>query len=262
MVSILITSFLRPHLLQWNLFSLARQNIPYPFETIVLNDGLPDASREICRQFERTLHLKYVFTGQRNIANDLKYRVPGFALNIGAKISSGEVLIISCAEMFHINSTIELLSEPILLENKLLTTSIGMDDQDGSFLNYIDQHKGNVDSHAYHYNYPRLNTKLPFLMAVQRREYFSIGGYDEDFTGFAFDDNDFIDRLLLNGGRLCLTQAKTVHLYHYRHDTDYEDSPEYLHNKNLYLLRKYQIVRNHGKDWGKIEYCKPGIVEE
>lgn len=262
MISILITSFLRPHLLKWNLFSLGRQNIPYPFETIVLNDGLKDDTEQICREFERTLNLKCVFTGQRNKEDDLKYRVPGFALNIGAQISSGEVLIISCAEMFHINNTIELLTNPVLMDRKLLATSIGMDDQDGSFLDYINRHMGKVDTHAYYCNYPRLNTRLPFLMAVSRREFFAIGGYDEDFTGFAFDDNDLVDRLLLNGGRLCLTQAQTIHLYHYRHDTDYEDSPQYLYNENLYQQRSYQIVRNQGRAWGKIKYHETAVLEE
>lgn len=88
-VSILITTFLRPHLLKWNLISLARQNIGFNFETIVLNDGLPDETEELCREYEEKLNLKYIFTGHRNLSGDMIYRVPGFALNIGAKQTGG-----------------------------------------------------------------------------------------------------------------------------------------------------------------------------
>ena len=251
-VSILISSFMRPHLLKWNLFSLARQEIGLEFETIVLNDGVQDETETVCREYQEKLNLKSVFTGQRNQANKLIYRVPAFALNIGARMASGDILIISCAEMFHINNTIDLLTAPLQYDHRLLATSIGMDD-DGTFLEYIARHNGEFDLQAYHQRYPQLNTKIPFLMALHRNELLAIGGYDEDFTGFAYDDNDFVDRLLDNGCSLCLTQAKTIHLYHIRHDHGLEQSPEYLHNQQLYLSRKGQIVRNAGREWGKIK---------
>ena len=47
LVSILITSYQRSHLLKWNLYSLLRQDIPFPFEVIVLNDGLPDDTENL-----------------------------------------------------------------------------------------------------------------------------------------------------------------------------------------------------------------------
>lgn len=256
-ITILITSFQRPHLLKWNLFSLARQEIAWPFETIVLNDGLPDETEHICRQFERSLNLKYFFTGQRNKPDQMKYRVPGFALNIGAQAARGDILIISCAEMFHLNQTIHYLCNALKYDDKLLATSIGMDDQDGSFLKYIEQHKGINNTHAFHHNYPRLNTNLPFLMAINRDVFMSIGGYDEDFIGLAYDDNDLVDRLILNGNRLCLTEAQTIHLYHPRHDTGKEETAEYKHNQKLYRQRRNKVIRNQGKEWGKIPYYSP-----
>ena len=139
--SILITSFMRPHLLRWNLFSLARQEIGFDFETIVLNDGIPDETEALCREYQDVLNLKYVFTGQRNQRGELLYRVPGFAVNIGARIASGDILIISCAEMFHINNTIGLLTAPLGCDPRLMATAIGMDD-DGSFLDYLNEKHG------------------------------------------------------------------------------------------------------------------------
>lgn len=254
--SILITTFQRPHLLKWNLLSLARQQIPFPYEVIVLDDGTPDetpeGTRELCERYRKHLPLKYVFTGHRNLHGEIKYRVPGFAVNIGAQHSSGKVLIISCAEMFHLNDTVAQLVPPVLMNPKILATSIGMDDQDGSFLDYVDSNGGDADYDAYLQDYPRLNTSLPFLMAIRRKEFFSIGGYDEDFTGFAYDDTDLISRLEKNGCILCLTQAQTIHLYHERHDNDFVDSPETLRNKNLYLDRADRVIRNLGRKWGQL----------
>lgn len=154
--------------------------------------------------------------------------------------------------MFHLNDTINQLSRAVLLNRKFLGTAVGMDD-DGSFLEYITRNNGEYDFNAYLNNYWRLNTRLPFLMAINRNEFFAIRGYDEDFTGFAYDDNDVIGRLLNNGCRLCLTQALTIHLYHPRHDDDKEETEEYLFNKNLYQERQGQILRNLNREWGQME---------
>jgi glycosyltransferase involved in cell wall biosynthesis len=259
-VSILITAFLRPHLLKWNLISLTRQKFNFDLETIVLNDGLPDETEALCQEYEKQLNLKYVFTGQRNLKGEVIYRVPGFALNIGAKRASGEILIISCAEMFHLNHTINHLAIAVSLNRKHLSTAIGMDD-DGSFLDYLNNHNGEFDFAAYLNNYPRLNTRLPFLMGIHRDEFFAINGYDEDFTGFAYDDNDLMDRLSENGCRLCLTQALTIHLYHPRHDDDKEQTPEYLFNQNLYRERQGRIIRNLNREWGQVDSNEEKLAE-
>jgi glycosyltransferase involved in cell wall biosynthesis len=255
-VSILITAFLRPHLLKWNLVSLASQKIDLDFETIVLNDGLPDETESLCHEYKEQLNLKYLFTGCRNLDGNIKYRVPGFALNIGARYATGEIIIITCAEMFHLNDTINQLIRAVLLNRKLLGTAIGMDD-DGTFLEYLIQHDGKYDFEAYLNKYWRLNTRLPFLMAINRQEFLAIRGYDEDFIGFAYDDNDLIGRLFNNDCRLCLTQALTIHLYHPRHDDDKEETEEYLYNKRLYQERQGQILRNLNREWGQLEYSAP-----
>jgi len=251
--TILITSFQRPHLLKWNLFSLARQRIPFSYEVIVLNDGTPDGTEEICDSYQKHLSIKYVFTGQRNLHGELKYRVPGFAVNIGAQLSKGKVLIISCAEMFHINDTIVQLVPPVLIDSKTMATSIGMDDQDATFLEYLENNGGDFDYEAYLQNYPRLNTTLPFLMAVNRTEFFAIGGYDEDFIGFSYDDNDLMSRLEKNGCALCMTQAQTIHLFHHRHSNEQWTSPETTYNANLYRDRADRVIRNLGRKWGQLE---------
>lgn len=256
-ISIIMTTFQRVHLLRWGLWSLTRQTIPFDFEVIVVNDGLQDETEEVCNEFKEKLNLKYVFTGHRNLNGKMVWRVPGFAMNIGVKHSSGDILIIGCAEMFHNNDTIAKLVPPILDNPKLLGIPVGKDDRDGAFLEYINNNDGTSDPDIYD-KCVDLNVKLPFLMALHRSQYFTIGGYDEDFVGMAYDDNDFIQRLLSNGCNYCQTDASTVHLYHPRPDGYYENGgpPEWEYNKNLYFSRIGQIVRNEGREWGVIKYAQ------
>ncbi|MHB8076883.1 glycosyltransferase [Desulfosporosinus fructosivorans] len=252
-VSIIIPTFQRTHLLKWGLYSLSLQTMPFEFETIVVNDGLQDETEEICNEFKEKLNLKYIFTGQRNLNGDSVWRVPGFAINIGVKQSSGDILVMCCAEMLHVNDTIARLTRPILDNPKLLGIPVGKDDRNGALLEYVNRNDGNFDLATYN-NCVDLYTKMPFLMALHRSQFIEIGGYDEDFVGIAYDDRDFIDRLLRNGCHYFLTDAATAHLYHPRAEGYYEGGgpPEWDYNKNLYFSRIGKIIRNEGREWGTL----------
>ncbi len=256
-ISIIITTFQRVHLLRWGLYSLSLQNIPWDFETIVINDGVDDETEEICNLYKDKLHLKYVFSGQRNLDKESSWRVPGFAINIGVKQSCGDILVLSCAEMLHINPTIPRLTLPILENPKLLGIPLGKDDRDGAFLECIERNNGVFDLDTLN-RCANLYTKMPFLMALHRSAYFEIGGYDEDFIGVAYDDRDFMDRLLRNGCDYCQTDAVTVHLYHPRAEGYYEgEGPSaWDYNKDLFFSRMGQIVRNQGREWGGLDQAQ------
>ena len=252
-VSIIITTYQRTHLLKWGLNSLSLQTMPFDFETIVVNDGLQDETEEICNEFKEKLNLKYIFSGQRNLNGEPVWRVPGFAINIGVKQSSGDILVMCCAEMFHVNNSIDSLTRAILDNPKLLGIPIGKDDRDGAFLQSINKSNGKFELDIYN-KCVDLYTRMPFLIALHRSQFFELRGYDEDFVGIAYDDRDLIDRLLGNGCKYCQTDAVTVHLYHSRADGYYEGEgpPEWDYNKNLYFSRMGKIVRNEGREWGKL----------
>jgi glycosyltransferase involved in cell wall biosynthesis len=252
LVSILITAFQRPELLNWGLYSLARQAMTFDFETIVINDGIPDYSERICRRYQECLHIKYLFTGQRNLSGRIQWRVPGFAFNIGARRATGEILIMSCAEIFHLDPTIAKLTYTVMHNPKLLAITAGKDDQDGSFLAQLINSGGQYDAGRYA-AYPELCTLLPFLMAVSKTEFMALGGYDEDFTGIAYDDCDLTDRLIKNGCRYQPTDSRIIHLYHPRIAYGCFENPDWMYNKKLYNERRNQVVRNLNREWGLIE---------
>jgi GT2 family glycosyltransferase len=249
LVSILITAFQRPALLNWGLYSLTKQSIPFEFETIVINDGIPDYSERICQRYQNLLNIKYLFTGKRNLGGQMQWRVPGFAFNIGARRATGDILILGCAEIFHLNATVVKLAGPLADNPKLLAIPEGKDDQDGSFLELITNQGGHYDPGRFG-AYPELCTLLPFFMAVSRREFFAIGGYDEDFTGIAYDDCDLINRLQKNGCQYYQTDGRIIHLFHPRIANDSFENPGWIYNKSLYYQRIDRIIRNENRQWG------------
>jgi glycosyltransferase involved in cell wall biosynthesis len=250
-ISIIISSFQRPHLLKWNLFSLARQTIPLTFETIVLNDGLNDETEIICRKYREKLNLKYIFTGGRNLDGKLRWRVPGFVYNIGAQQSEGAFMVLSCAEMFHCNDTISQLVNPLFDNPKFLGIPIVKNAPDDSLGDYLNNHNGQLGAEMFN-SYFDLNAHLPYLIAFEREQFFSIGGYDEDFTGICADDDDLVGRLGWNGCQYYQTQAKAIHLYHRKNENYHDGHPDVLFNRNLYDTRRGSILRNQNREWGKL----------
>ena len=222
-LSIIIPSFKRADLLDFGLQSLAKQDIPYSYEVIVLNDGIEDNTEEVCKKYEKRLNVKYIFTGQRNLNGDIKWRCPGFVFNIGVKEAKGEILILTCPEIFLLGDIgVIRMVEPILKNKKLLTIpDKARDDRDSVFLNKI---KENVNFNRFSEQVKIYNTiknplvvTLPFFMGMSKDEFIAIGGYDEDFVGYCFDDTDFVARLIANGCTYHKIDLHVIHLYHSRH---------------------------------------------
>lgn len=253
LVSVIIPSYQRAHLLRWNLSSLARQPSDFGYEVIVLNDGLKDETFALCQQYSGQIAIRYIFTGHRNLTMPPTWRCPGFAINIGVKLAEGRFLVICCAEMYHVNETLALLAKPLLADELLLTVPHGYDDVTGNFLKYLETNKENADFRNFRGYLSLLNTRLPFTMGLSRRVFMEIGGYDEDFTGKAYEDNDLVDRLLAYGCRFCLTPAQVVHLYHPRFFSVCWPDEATSYNQRLYKERKGMIVRNRGREWGVLE---------
>lgn len=246
-LSILVSTFKRPNLLKWGLHSISLQKFQGEFEVIVLNDGLLDETEEICQSFSNCLDIKYLFTGHRNLKPETTaWRIPGFAINIGAKMAQGDAIIISCAEMYYIhNDSLEKLVQPIEEDKTRLGICHGKDDN-SSILAYLNQHS-KFPTHLLGKCKP-LNCKLPFAMALNKARFIEIGGYDEDFTGVAFDDNDLVDRFIDSGSTYFTADTTVVHLYHPRHVS--RPTPPWYFNQKLYQQRRGKIIRNEGREWG------------
>lgn len=236
--TLLITTYNRDRLLQLGLESIRRDEHK-DLDIIVLNDGEIGNAENIAINYGA----RYIYTA----IHKKGWRVPGFALNIGAKHTDPEtkILILSCAEMYHVDNCIEALREAVKVDSMALAIPEGKDDHEARFLNNLD----NMEKYA---ECRSLRTELPFLMAMRYNRYVDIGGYDEDFTGASYDDDDIVDRLQSDGCHYVKVSARCVHLYHDRNTTAKHANGALERNKKLYLERKNQVVRNLNREWGKL----------
>lgn len=257
-VSLLLPSFQRAELLNIGLKSISMQHINYELEIIVINDGIKDNTERICSKYS-DLNIRYLFTGQRN-EKEIIFRTPVFAFNIGIKQSKGEIIILSNPEIFHIGDTINSLVEPLLTNKNIITSPEVMFDNTGKTKEYLTDYYTNQLPKEIEEDLEKNTTRckyasrLPFCIGLYKSHLIDIHGYDEDLSGWACDDDDIIDRLLLKGLTFYYTKAEVIHLYH---DKQYErgnrQHPKFLHNYNIYKTRKNTIIRNIGKEWGKYE---------
>jgi len=262
MISIIITSYKRSQLLNLGLESIYKHGITHPYEIIVLNDGIEDETENITKRYAQKLNIKYIFTGQRNLQGKDMLRMPGFALNIGVKQATGDIIILSCAEMYHLDNVIDTLADVVEHDHMALVSPTGRDDRSGDFLKSVislgvDQIQ---QLKELAHELPPLNNRLPFLMAMHKDAFLAVGGYDEDFIGFAAEDRDIIQRLERYGCHFVDTDSLAVHLYHPRlHYHDPDVKMKWLYNMSLLDERIDQIERNTEKNWGQIESVIPLI---
>jgi len=244
-----MTTFQRDGLLDWGLKSLAAQKLAEQgVDILVLNDGHPGKAEELCR----TYGARYLHTGPVE-GQELNWRIPGYALNIGAKISEADFIILTCAEMFHVDEETVLDLLHILEANEdTLAIPQGKNDVNGHYLTrLIESGRHDLDRYQHCAN---LKVHLPFFLGVKRDYFIDIGGYDEDFTGQAWDDNDIVDRLQLYGCEYAQSDSRVVHLYHPRAQPGRELDMQHrwAHNKQLYDARRGVLVRNIGSNWGTL----------
>jgi glycosyltransferase involved in cell wall biosynthesis len=252
-ISILITTFKRNHLLKWNLLSLSKQNIDkYDYEILILDEGREDKAIHDLIDMYKNLNIIYINTGKTK-QNQNEWRVPGYAFNIGAKKCKGDYILLMCAEIFSINETIDLIMQPVIDKDKIISTpQLAKDDIDSSFLNMLE--KQDYKDVFNMNNLIPLNVLLPFFMAMNKRDYFSIGGYDERMNGVAREDDDFVERLVRKECKYVKSSASIVHLYHerlYDKKIDPAIMQRVAFNDKIYKENKNVIKVNLYKEWGK-----------
>lgn len=255
--SLILPCYKRAKLLDVGLASL----VEYPtnnLEIMVMNDGFPDDTEEVCNKYKKLgLNIKYIFTGQRNLKETI-WRVPGFCLNIGVQQCEGDIIILSCPEILHLNFTLGYILEPLKKNHMLMTIPEWMYFDDNGYFTDLVLNNKPIDKDDYlsleSGALGKEAVTMPFLLGMHKKHFIDIGGYDEDFTGYSADDNDLIERLKCYGLKHERTKAEIVHLYHGKRcdsQTHWnEGNTAWEHNYKLFLDRKGIIKRNIGREWG------------
>ncbi|MCK9281397.1 MAG: galactosyltransferase-related protein [Melioribacteraceae bacterium] len=248
-VSLVMASFLRSNLLDLSLYSITNYKIAFPLEIIVVNDGIEDDTEAICTSYKDKLDIKYFFSGHRN-KDKVVRRSPVFANNIAVKKATGDIIVLTCPEIYHLNNCLNIIVEPLFTNRKFLTIPEFMYFDDiGKFTkmvsySIIEMLPVNATS--------KDAVQMPFFMGMWKKEFLDIGGYDEDLIGYAGDDNDLVGRLLKNGCHYNRVPALIVHLFHgKRCDSQMHwDNPDQVYNYKIIQARKGQIIRNINREYG------------
>lgn len=230
-LSIILTSYDRP-LESIRMLETLQSSIPEDSEVIILNDNeIEDTQfKSSCEEYS---FVKYIHTGVQKRGKKM-WRVPGYALNIGFKNSTGTSLIIGNSEV-------------LLPRTDLVKTML------------VEVEKGNQCSPPVWCKSSKqwLICKYPFFLGVPRRSFEYIQGYDEDFIGYCFDDDDISYRLTTQSPFIELEESWCIYHIIDPHKRSGQDSfinrKMWEYNKSLFESRKPQIIRNTNKDWGVLD---------
>jgi len=252
MISVIMSSFMRSKLLDLGLSSIVKHIPELPFEVIVVNDGVEDDTESVCKKYNNFFDVKYFFCGHRNI-NGIIPQGPALPNNIGIKNSSGDIIVLTCPEIYHLDNCLQDIVSPLINEYKriVIPNSMYFDDT-GAYTNAV---MAGVVGNLSSCNVRTDSVQMPFLMGIWKKELLDVGGYDEDFTGYASEDNDLLNRLMRNGCVYHRVNTGIIHLYHGPRCPDglMWDNQRWAFNRKLYNERMGQVVRNVGKDWGTIK---------
>lgn len=246
-LSVLIPSYHRADLLEYGLKSLSKQTVSFQYEILVLNDGIEDNTKAVCDKYPQ-LPIRYIFTGSRNTPKPI-WRCPGYAINIGAKLATGTILALTCPEIYLDGNFLNRMIALSLEDHNRIVMTNGIDDRQGFILSQVQNNSNALILNTRGvYN---LNTNFPFLLTINKQRFIDIGGYDEDFIGFCFDDANLVERLIQSGCYYHKINEMIIHLYHPRNREGLEGrDAQWLYNQALYLQRQGSVYANVGKDWG------------
>jgi GT2 family glycosyltransferase len=242
-VSIVMTAYKRAGLLKNTLESIHRQT-RQPDQIIIVEDGHDGgATQGVAVEFQnRRLPVEYY---RRHNRPNLGYSNPAIPKNIGIKKATGDILIIQCAEV--------MFTEPTDLEN--LVRPVEQDETVSSFALVKALH-ANGDFHQW-YAGPERAPKwyLDFCQAVCRQAVLNIGGFDEKFEGYGFDDDNFALRLQASG--IKYQWANDVICHHQYHeiidkDTHLSEAGRQRFDRIKFGIEtgKGGLIANEGCNWG------------
>lgn len=238
-VSIVLSCYRRGLLLRKTLESIRRQNINP--EIIVVEDG-DDGKTEFVA---RDAGAKYF---RKDRADLPAFQNPSRVHNIGIRQAKGEVIVLMGGEVKFETCPNGLsdLVEPVLQNASILTTPLVRAlDEHGKFAEWL-VHPSEGD---------RAGWIINFCIAVRRDKIFQIGGFEEAYTGYGFED----DQLMFSLHRIGIVpkyvrSVLVSHQYHTR--TNYQfGNPE---GKAQFETFVQQVkaegrppIANVGRYWGK-----------
>ena len=193
--------------------SIAVQDVPFPVEVIVVDDGSTDNTPEVCRQYDVQYHR----------LESARYGNPSIPRNVGYRAARGEVILAQSDEVVHVTPhAVEFLTCNLHPGEFLLAQVANWHYRDGKPVKFIRQYCG-----------PARQLPYFFLGAVWRKDLYAVGGNDEEFVKDGFEDNWFAD-CLTKGLGLTPRYTDQVKAHHQHHDPNADLAAQVTVSQKLY----------------------------
>jgi len=258
-ISIIITTYNRAGHLNRGLYTVLNQKVK-PDEILIIDDGSTDHTRQVVENFQKECpFIRYIYNHR------LGYKGSALPKNIGIKQATGELLIFTEPECLHLGgvlsqhiahhekrdnlfvssgtvyfvfaSVIKSLSlEHFRNPSKILEIQPIVEWRDG----YQPQHEDIAVSRK---------VSALYCASVRKDDLMAIGGFDERYKKWGWEDIDLQSRLGMVGIQ-CISDEniQLIHLAH-GYTTCFEN---WYCNKKLHEDPNKPVVANQGKEWGVV----------
>ena len=217
-----------------------------PLEIIVVQDGFDDGSTErVCKDaIVAGLPVRHIVRKNRP---DAVWSNPAIPFNIGIREAHGEIIILQPPEVRFTKLTdLANLAAPVEADANTVSFSICEAlKRDGSHMQW--------------YTHEQISPSGLFCTAIRKEKLLALGGFEETYVGYGFEDWDLCWRIQNSGSML--VWAKGVIVQHQFHRT--YPGPDYSvdHRRNSEQLAKAiadhqdglrTLEANQGREWGNI----------
>jgi glycosyltransferase involved in cell wall biosynthesis len=238
-VSIVLSCYKRGKQLAKTLESIRAQAMSA--EIVIVEDGCDGITEKLARQYKA----KYF---QKRRADLPAFQNPSRVHNIGIRNSTGKVVVLQGGEVMYNTAPdgLSKLVEPVLLNRLVATTPIVQ------ALNA----QGEVTEMLCAPEGPRAGWIINFCLAVHRSALEKIGGFEEGYTGYGFEDDQLMYSLRKIGiSAKYMTDVLVSHQYHERAYYKFENESGRSQLETFIQQVEKEgrpPVANIGREWGKI----------
>lgn len=236
--SVVITTYGRANLLEKTLASLRGQRYN-DFEIVVVEDGFDGGMvRAHCSIYSARYY-------QRKRRPDVDFSNPAPVFNIGIKKSRNDILILQHGEVKHLQGdSVERLIAPHRTHPSMVLFAAVLDTDE----------QGNDTKWLCHDKFAR--RPYYYCASIRRDTVMKLGGMEEGFEGYGYEDDWFSQCLLASG--VTLRFSSDIVVRHQWHPLPGGRSP---HPKNQELFDdlkrglgagKISPVANQGREWGVV----------
>ncbi len=87
-----------------------------------------------------------------------------------------------------------------------------------------------------------------FCGAIHRDVLLALGGFDEDYVGYGYEDDDMANRLTRSAVMFRFTDARVLHQWHEPAGTGISDMSA---GREMFERKRLEpVIRNVGREWG------------